>query len=39
MAPQNGQESPSVINRLFDEAYRFDFFQAVRLLFHYWRSA
>ncbi len=32
MAPESGRESPAVSQRLFHEPYRFDFFQAVRLL-------
>lgn len=32
MAPPHGREDASVIAQLADEAYRFDFFQAVRIL-------
>ncbi len=32
MASKNGRSNPSIEDVLFDEAYRFDFFQAVRLL-------
>ena len=32
MAPASGRESAAVSERLFHEPYRFDFFQAVRLL-------
>jgi type VI secretion system protein ImpH len=32
MASKNGRSNPSIEDILFDEAYRFDFFQAVRLL-------
>ena len=32
MAVANGRTGPAVIQRLFGEPYRFDFFQAVRLL-------
>jgi type VI secretion system protein ImpH len=32
MAPQNGRSDPSIEDVLFEEPYRFDFFQAVRLL-------
>lgn len=35
MVSQIGREDSPLIERLFDESYRFDFFQAVRLLEHY----
>ncbi len=38
MVTQGGHENAALVRRLFEEGYRFDFFQAVRLLEHHRRN-